>query len=502
MVKSDNATIPKDFAPFIIWHDYFYKQQKEFTLSNSWQRWFIAGNGTGKSFIIHWNALAYGYGMHPHQDATLMKTIGLPVFPQPPLRIRILVPDFEKVKDFSLPKLCDPQVINFLDGSIEVGPMLPDSFVKKGKHFSKDHKGIDLKNGTVISWVTNEQGWKAMRGAEFDIFVMDEESEQRVFDENIRGLRNAKGGGKVICGLTPPYEPGSGPTWTKHDIIDRASNLGNNPEDIDEDVEVIQACMMDNPAVTPEFIERFSRGKTKEQIQVQVYGEYPTWGDLVHPDFQDVLWNPKTKTGNLLPNDTPLPEDHEVDWVMAFDWHPSKPTAAVWGFIDSDGDLVIFDELDKDVADRAGDDIDELVDIFFSIEGKPHSAKRFRRWQDPSAKTEYTRVKRGFNAWDAFRKAGVITSPGRNRDPLVGISIVNDYVRGKDHPKLFIYERCRYTRKYIKNHYWKRGLDGVGKPDPKWSDYPICIRYIAQETGWKHKSKKIKMWPTQSFKAA
>ena len=114
--KSDSVTIQKDFAPFLVWHRYFYKQQKEFNLSAAWQRWFVAGNGTGKSLLIHWNALAYGYGMHPHQDPVMAEKLGIPVFPPPPLRIRILVPDFEKVKDFSLPKLCDPQIINYLEG--------------------------------------------------------------------------------------------------------------------------------------------------------------------------------------------------------------------------------------------------------------------------------------------------------------------------------------------------------------------------------------------------
>ena len=188
---------------------------------------------------------------------------------------------------------------------------------------------------------------------------------------------------------------------------------------------------------------------------------------------------------------------------MAFDWHPSKPCAAVWGYQDRSGDVVIFDELDKDLADSCGDDIDELADIFFGIEGRPQRKRRFRRWQDPSARTEYTRVKRGFNAWDAFRKAGVVTSAGRNRDPLVGISIVNDFFRGnqKNHPRLFIYERCKYLIKSLNNHYWIRGKDGVGKPDPIWSDYPICVRYILQEIGWKNKTNsKSSRMPLQSFK--
>jgi hypothetical protein len=259
--------------------------------------------------------------------------------------------------------------------------------------------------------------------------------------------------------------------------------------------------MADNPAITDEFIKRFSKGKTKQQIDVQVYGKYPTWGDLVHPDFQDRVWDAARIDGHLLRNDTPMPNNHDVEWVMAFDWHPSKPCAAVWGYIDRNGDITIFDELDKDLAQ--GKDIDDLSEIFASIEGAPFAKRRFRRWQDPSAKSTYNAVHRGFNAWDAFRKAGIVTSAGKNRDPNIGIAMVNEYFRGNgsDHPRIYVYERCKYLRRYLGNHYWVRGADGRGKPDPKWSDYPICLRYIVQEIGIKktYKWKDRRKYPLQSF---
>ena len=47
-----------------------------------------------------------------------------------------------------------------------------------------------------------------MRGGEQDILLLDEEGDERVYDECVRGLRNAKGGGKIIAGLTPPYQAG------------------------------------------------------------------------------------------------------------------------------------------------------------------------------------------------------------------------------------------------------------------------------------------------------
>ena len=484
-----------DYEPFILWYKAFYKQQVEYCLNPSFQRWFIGGNGTGKTLVDHWNPLAYGLGLHPHQDPNRYDK----PFPGPPLKIRILVPDFEKVEEVSLDKLFNPQVIIWPNGKrTEVGPLMPESAIKPKSKFTKDSKRIKLKNGTVFQWVTNEQGWKAMRGPEFDILVVDEECDERVFQENVRGLRNAKGGGKIIAGLTPPFEEGKGPTWTKDKVVDAFFN-----QDLEgRDLFVINACMRDNPAITEKFIKEFTQGMTKEQVSVVVDGQYPAWGDLVHPYFQDHVWNPQRCEGHLLMDNTPLPGNDEADWLMAFDWHPSKPCAAIWGFVDSDKNLVIYDELDPRVADRCGDDIDSLADVMRSIEGFPHEDRRFRRWQDPSASTEYSKVRRGFSAWDAFRLAGIVTSVGRNRDPHLGISWVNEFFRGnsKDMPRVYIYERCKNLRRALNNHYWVRGQDGVGKPDPKWSDFPVTLKYIVQGIhGKTGRRKKINKWPIQSF---
>ena len=468
----DDLTVPKDWIPVLSWYKFFYQQQKEFVLDDAWQRWFIAANGTGKTLLLYWQVVAYCLGIHPQQ------------FAEPPIKVRVLVPSFDLVEEVALVKLLEAQdVVQKGKVLVNLGPLLPKSQVQKG--YSKDHPGIDFKNGSGITWVTEQQGWKLMRGPEQDVLAIDEESDERVFDENKRGLRNAKNGGKILGCLTPPYEEGKGPTWTKEKVVDAALE--------DPDIKTFKACMADNPAITDTFIKRFSKGKTTEQINVQVYGEYPSWGKTIHP-FQDRLWDREKYDGHLLPFDMELPEDWEVDWVMAFDWHASKPCAAVWGYIDHDKNVIIFDELDINLAEDK--DIRELAEIFKKIEGAPFHRRKWRRRQDPSAKHRYKAIDKKFNAWDEFRKHGIITGEGKNRDPEVGISIVNDYLKGntEDHPRLFVRENCTRTRQYMSNHYWKRTEGSPqGKPDPKWSDYPICIRYILQDLGRKDKSQRKKL---------
>jgi len=507
------SEIPVNLLPMLTWPWFFYKQQLEYYFSDTWQTWLIGGNGTGKSLLVYTTLALHMYGIHP-------KSLG-----EPPIKIKVLVPSFDYVKDVALEKLTENQriiftnlnpqqaqwvemlkktgiIINYrepdgdVEGALELPPLIPGDDI--AVDYSREHKGLELKNGSSIWFVTSEQGWRFQRGGECDILSCDEEGDERVWDELKRGLRNAKGGGKIYAGMTPPYEEGQGPTWTKEKILEASVT--------DPSIHVVNACMADNPAITPAFIEEFKKGKTQKQIDVQIYGLYPTWGDLVHPHFQDSIWDYKKKEGHLLENDTPLPRNNDVDWVMAFDWHDSKPCAAIFGYFDRGNNLTIFDELDKQIAEDL--EVSEVADLFRRIEGNPVDYRRnlpvrkYTRWQDPSAKHKSNIIKRGQSAWAEFAKCGIVTRSGQNRDPSFGISIVNEYFKGngKDHPRIFIYERCHNLRRYLKNHYWKRGEDGIGKPDAKWSDYPICLRYIIQDEGTKRRGRRPGRWPLQSFK--
>jgi hypothetical protein len=471
--------IPDYLIPTLTWSQYLYPQQEELYFADEFTCVFVGGNGTGKTFLTHKIIADYLYGIHPNQ----------PVYKRGPksgepitnLRIMLLVPDFDKINEVSLEKLLQPQVIE--PHGIEIGPLIPQDMI--AKPYSKDYPAMDLKVGSRLMFSTSQQHWKQHSGKQFDLLFADEEPEHRIFQENKRGLRNARGGGKIYMGFTPPYEEGKGPSWSKEEIIEAAVE--------DPDIRVVTACMRDNPSITEKYIREFTKGMPPQQVRVVVYGDYPSWGDLVHPDYKDQLFDFQKNEGHL-----------NVDWVMAFDWHPSKPCAALWGYIDRGGNLTVFDELDRDIAKDK--DIQDLARIFRTIEGNPQDPKEkelrpFRRWQDPSSKHKYKALSVGFDAWGYWRVNGIFTSEGKNREPSLGIGIVNEYFRGdgKQHPSIRIYERCKFLRQALRNHYWKRGEDGVGKPDPKWSDYPICLRYILQEVGWTRTKRKNK-WPLQSFR--
>jgi hypothetical protein len=145
----------------------------------------------------------------------------------------------------------------------------------------------------------------------------------------------------------------------------------------------------------------------------------------------------------------------------------------------------------------------QLSEIFREMEGQPQRKIRFTRWGDPKMKDKSNALIRGFNAWQEFRNCGIRFAEGYNRQPDVGVSVVNDFLRGntKDHPRLFVKEDCVNVRRALRNHYWVQRPDGTGSPDPKWSDFPICCRYIIQGKARKAKAgmkRDMGKWPLTS----
>ena len=141
-----------------------------------------------------------------------------------------------------------------------------------------------------------------------------------------------------------------------------------------------------------------------------------------------------------------------------------------------------FDEMAKMVKDRIDNPAEAEVDRYVGLEHLDPDSLKIRRWGDPKMKDKNNALISGFSAWDEFRHCGIRLIEANNRNPEVGVAVVNDFLRGKgkinpDHPRMFVRESCRTLRHNLKNHYWKKREDGTGTPDPKFSDYCVNVRY-------------------------
>ncbi len=165
--------VPVELLPALTWPEFYYRQQLEYYISKSWQTWMISANGTGKTLLIYNNIFLQMIGMHGKQLAP------------PPIKVRVLVPSFDYVKDVALEKLQTPQTMKFQnmtddqdawtqmlfdkgvasnfngnreEGFFELAPMLPVSWVKPKGEYSREHKGIEIINGSSVWFATSEQG--------------------------------------------------------------------------------------------------------------------------------------------------------------------------------------------------------------------------------------------------------------------------------------------------------------------------------------------------------
>ena len=489
---------PKDWLPLFEWqYKWHYAKQKQFidALRDYWEVLFVAGNGTGKTHVLYWNLICYLIGIHPHQDLKVMR---------PPLVAKVLVIDFEHGLDNIFVETCLRE--QFMPDGTSIGPMLPQSMIKR--LWSKEDRTLELNNGSYFVFQTSEQKKKLHSGTNFDILACDEEAEFQIYDESKRGLRTAKGGGRILHSFTPPFDEESkqrGPTWTKFKLVDPFEK-----NEVD-DVFVVRAAMADNPAIDDSYIKRFSRGKTEEQIRIQLYGEYPTFGKMCFPEYSDSIWNDQQKVGNLVPHDTEVPDffDPDVLFEFALDWHPSKPLAAIWTYEyltgPQKGNVYVYDEISP--QDAKGWTIRDAAYHIRTYEDWTRA--RIIRYCDPKMRDTNNADVTGFSPFKKFRHEGISFKDGYNRHPEVGYSIINDYLRGQSesnpkHPRLYIFETCNNLRNMLKNHYWrKKGEMGDAVPDPTFSDYPVCLKYIMQTKKKKAprqgRSYRTQRWGLTSF---
>ena len=492
--------IPKSWVPLIEWQSLHYSKQLDFieAVRDYWEVLFVAGNGTGKSHTLYWSLIMFALGIHPHQPAP------------PPLAIKVLLHDFEHGygKIFTETCLWDQYLTDEKGKVIKtIGPMLSEDPLMVTRWPSRDDKSILFYNKSLMFFQTSEQKKRQHSGTNFDILACDEEPTKAVYDESKRGLRNAKGGGKILHAFTPPFEEetkNKGPSWTKFDLVDPAEK-GEDP-----DIKVIRAAMSENPAITQDFIRKFSKGKTEEQIRIQVYGDYPQWGDMIFPEFSDNYWDPDLRAGHLLPYDFEIDiEDPDLLIEYSLDWHGSKPPAAIWSaeYLSGPmkGDVVVFDEISP--LEGKGFTISQTAQASREHEG--WTKAKVVRWGDPKMQDKNNALVSGFSPWEEFRHCGIRLRPAWNREPYVGYSIIRDFLRGKgklnpNHPRLYVKENCKSLIFNMKNHYNVPKGDGLAVPDPKFSDYCVNLKYILQNKSRKikknmDKSGRYSRMPIQSF---
>jgi len=168
-------------------------------------------------------------------------------------------------------------------------------------------------------------------------------------------------------------------------------------------------------------------------------------------DMEGVVWDEFSHEKNVV---DPFEVPKEWPKIIALDHGVTNPTAVVWGAIDFDGDIFIYDE-----HYEAG-----KVISYHSEQIKKRDNSNVREWFiDPSCNAKIN-SKNGqlYSVIDEYRDNGLNFYPGDNA-LLAGINRVNEYFKSG---KLKIFKSCLNTIREVENWKWKKLKSGIEKNEP------------------------------------
>lgn len=277
-----------------------HSKQEKFHNSDAKIRLFIGGNRSGKTVGGAVECVRLAIGEHPVLSTK---------FP-PPCRIRIVCVDIED----GINKITKPEVARWCPLSELEG----DSWETA---YNKQSRTLTFKNGSFIEWLTYEQDTDKHAGTSRHLIWMDEEPPQAIYEENL--LRLLDVGGHLVITMTPV----EGMTWT-HDDIYLAGKSGENPN-----IFVVEVHTEENPHINAAEIDALLSGLSEDQKSARLKGKFVATGGLIYDEFDPEI--------HIID-----PFDPPKDWlhVASLDHGFTNPTAWLWGAVDREGRIFIFDE--------------------------------------------------------------------------------------------------------------------------------------------------------------
>jgi phage terminase large subunit-like protein len=262
-----------------------HDKQKEATASNRAIRVLFWANRVGKTEWGAQETSRYGTANHPFRDV------------KPGVEIWCCCPSFDAQEETTQKKL----LTYIPEKDIEHVEYLRGRIIKK----------MRLKNGTIISFKSYEQGREKFQGTGKRLIWFDEEPPKDIWEEC---FVRVEAGQQLDVILT--MTPVKGMTWVYDDIY----LATNNP-----DLFVSTAGWDDNPFLTEGQKEQMARGLSKTSLQVRKEGKFVKrvglvcawWDRSVHIRHYDSL-------------------DRSWTWYEVLDGGFSDPAA--WLLIGADGD--------------------------------------------------------------------------------------------------------------------------------------------------------------------
>lgn len=345
----------------------------------------------------------------------------------------------------------------------------------KQKIMSNHHKTervIRFINGSVIVYgsLGDAQDFERIKSLEIGWFFIDEASETPFANYNMLKSRLRW---KLPNGTHPPYfgllasnpEPG----WVKDTFVIPAQ-MGEPLEDH----AFIKALPTDNFHLPKNYVSNLRKSNPESWVVRYLDGDWSAMEGQIWPEFS---FDTHIITPFTIPD----------GWkkIRSIDHGQTHPTACLWGAIDPDGNIFIYNEY--------------YSPGIVSIHCK--AIKRLSRGEyyhqsvmDPSCwgKTK-EKYGRAWSTYDDYVESG-ITCTKANNSVESGLNRVGEYLMVKENrihpitgekgsPSLFIFKNCKNLILEIPQYTWKRekeGMEKLGKEGPKkiFDDACDALRYL------------------------
>lgn len=279
-------------------HGYIpHPKQVDFHNMENKIRLFIGGNRSGKTVAGAAEAVWWATGTHPYRRT-----------PEPPVRGRIISVDFKH----GVENIVKPELMRWMPPSALINGSWEDSY-------SKEFHKLTLTNKSTIEFMSYEQELEKFAGTSRHFIWFDEEPPQSIFTEN--KLRTVDVSGSLWLTMTPV----EGLTWTYDEIYAKAG--------IEPAFGAVEVDMGDNTYLSEAEMQEILDTLTEDEREARVHGKYVAIGGLIYKRFDPL----KHVIDPFIPPKT---------WLhfRMMDHGYNNPTAWLWGAVNPDGEIFIYEE--------------------------------------------------------------------------------------------------------------------------------------------------------------
>src|SRR5215831_19330976 len=395
------------------------EKQISFHSSGAKGRLFLGGNRSGKTVGGATEACMWLMGKHKY-----LRT------PPPPVRGRCVSVDFVN----GVEKIVRP----------EIAKWMPLSELRGGSWetaYDKELRTLYLENGSFIEFMSYDQQLDKFAGTSRHFVWFDEEPPHSIFNECL--LRLVDTGGHWWITMTPV----NGMTWV-YDTIYIAART--NPT-----LYVVETGIDDNINLSVSEIDQVISLMPTEEKEARRFGKFMAIGGLIYKDFNMDCVLPPVVDSVYWPN-------MQKEWqnFRMMDHGFNNPTAWLFGCADTDGRIMIYDEIYVDHL--VVKDVARLV----HLKQRDLGIQSAYSVGDPSIINSDPIT--GTSVHIEYANCGVNIAPGNN-DVDAGINLVAQRLREK---LLFVTRNCENTIKEFSKYRWATWATAKTRDDKNAKEEP------------------------------